>query len=122
MRSPSLILFVALYFLCLRLQAQTPEIEKLVKTISETTGKERMEACTDLSFRYYSIDPGKGVEYGQLALRLADSLKLSGAKGKICNNLGANYLAQSNHSAARSSFRQALQYAREAGDSLEMAS
>jgi signal transduction histidine kinase/Flp pilus assembly protein TadD len=122
MKSPSLMLFVALYFLCLRIQAQTPEIETLVKTISETTGKERMEACTDLSFRYYSIDPAKGIHYGELALRLADSLKLPGAKGKIFNNLGANHLALSNHSAARSSFHQALQYAREAGDSLEMAS
>lgn len=122
MRSPSLILLIAFYFICVRLQAQTPEIEKLIKTIHGTKGKERMEACTELSFRYYGIDPAKGGQYGQLALHLADSLKLPGAKGKIWNNLGVNYLAQSNHAAARNSFRQALQYAREAGDSLEMAS
>ena len=122
MKSPSLVLLIALYFLCPNLQAQTPEIEKLIKTINETKGKERLEACTGLSFRYYSIDPVKGIHYGQMALRMADSLKLPGAKGKICNNLGANYLAQSNHPAARSFFLQALQYAREAGDSLEMAS
>jgi signal transduction histidine kinase len=122
MKSLSLILLIGLYFFCLRLQAQTPEIEKLIKTIRETKGKERLDACTELSFRYYNIDPAKGTQYGQLALRLADSLKLPAAKGKICNNLGVNYLALSNHSAARSSFLQALQYAREAGDSLEMAS
>jgi signal transduction histidine kinase/Flp pilus assembly protein TadD len=122
MKSPSLVLLIGLYLLCLRLYSQTPEIEKLIKTVRETKGKERLDACTELSFRYYGIDPAKGTQYGQLALHLADSLKLPAAKGKIFNNLGANYLALSNHSAARSSFLQALQYAREAGDSLEMAS
>ncbi len=122
MKSPSLILLIALYFLCLRIQSQTPEIEKLIKTINETTGKERLEACTELSFRYYGVDPARGIHYGQLALHLADSLKLPGAKGKACNNLGANYLAKSDYPAARSCFQQALQYSREAGDSLEMAS
>ncbi len=122
MKSSSLILLIALYFPCLLLQAQTPEIEKLIKTTNETKGKERMEAFTELSFRYYSIDPVRGIHYGQLAFRMADSLKLPGAKGKACNNLGVNYLALSNHPAARSCFQQAMQYSREAGDSLEMAS
>ena len=121
MKYPSLILAFVVCFVFLQLQAQTPEIEKLLKIIEASKGKERLATCTELSFLYYSVDPSMGVRYGLQAIHLADSLKLPGAKGKACNNLGANYLAQSNHPAARNTFLQALQYAREAGDSMEMA-
>jgi len=118
----TLILLAVLQLSGLSLQAQTPEIEQLLKTVDHATGKEKVDACSELSFKYYMFDPRKGIYYGEKALRMADSLKLPQTKAKAYNNLGANYLALSKPDAARGAFRKALTIATQYHDSTETAS
>lgn len=121
MKVPFLIFLIVFHLLTIHLMSQTSEIERLMNTINKKHGKEKLEACSELSFKLYSIDPSKGIYYGQLAIRMADSLKFPEAFGKAYNNLGANYLALAVDDSARTSFLKALKYANEFKDTTEMA-
>lgn len=100
---------------------QPIEIERLIETLQEKQGQEKIDACSELSFLYFRIDPVKGLFYGNLALMIADSLNLAAAKSKAWNSLGANYLSLANHDSARISFQKALHYAGIYNDTLEIA-
>ncbi|MCX6250260.1 MAG: tetratricopeptide repeat protein [Bacteroidetes bacterium] len=108
-------------FISAEIFGQTPEIDSLQKRVENTNGKEKIIALTELCMKFYSVNPRKGIDYGQQALQLAESLKISSLRSKIYNNLGANYLAMSDFINARSYFKKALTDALLFKDSFEIA-
>lgn len=84
--------------------AQTPEIEGLLKTAEHASGKEKISVLADISKCFYSVDPHKGIQYGEQALQLAESLKIPSARSKVYNYIGMNYLALANYNEARTFF------------------
>jgi len=79
-------------------------IDSLIKVLSRSaddTGKVLL--LDDLSFSYYTIDPDKGLKYGQEELTLAQQLEWKKGMALAYNSIGDNYLTRSN-------FLQALDY------------
>jgi len=95
-------------FTYIQLWSQTPEIEKLIAAADKASGKEKIMALAEVSKQFYSIDPQKGIDYGNKALLLADSLKIPSVKSKIYNNIGVNYWVFSNQKMAREYYDKAL--------------
>jgi len=115
------ILFFAFFnLLVFESLAQSPDPEQLLKKAEESEGLEKIRALADISFYYYSVNPGLGIEYGKKALRISDSLNIPTEKGKIFNNLGANYLSLSEFDTAKVCFNKALQVSQQFNDSIEM--
>jgi len=104
-----------------QIRAQTPEIERLIKIVKKSSGKEKISALTDLSIKFSTVDPRKGIEYGGQALHLADSLKIPLAKSKVFSSIGLNYFTLSNKTAAKEYFDKAYNNAVIFKDSLEIA-
>jgi len=113
------LLFTFFTGLVLNIKAQSPDLELLLKNVNESKGKEKIRALAEISMYYYVVNPSLGIEYGKKALRMADSLKLPSEKGKIYNNLGANYLALSEFDTAKVCFAKALSTAQHFNDSTE---
>ena len=104
----------------LKVFAQTPEIEYFLKKATSSAGKEKITALANLCKQFYSIDPHKGIRYGELALRLADSLKIPRAKSKVYNHIGVNYWALSDQETARMYYEKAYRNAVIFKDSFEI--
>ena len=104
-----------------KVSAQTPEIERLLKKAEQTSGNEKILVLADVCKNFYSIDPHKGIAYGEQALKLAGLLKIPSAKSKVYNNLGLNYWALADLKTARTYFDSALNNAVIFKDSLQMA-
>lgn len=102
-------------------RAQTPEIERLKTIVEKSNGKEKISALIDLSAKFSSVDPRKGIDYGEQALHLADSMKIPFLKSKVFNCIGMYYFALSNKIAAKENFTKAYNNAVIFEDSLEMA-
>ena len=85
-------IFLSLFCAILVL-GQTEEIDRLKKVIGSSTDKEQIVALSDLSMKYSGIDPRTGIEYGQKALRLSDSLGKTSLKSQIYLALSANYMS-----------------------------
>ncbi len=106
-----LLVFVAI---ALHIGAQTPEIERLKKTAEKAVGKEKIIALADLCKNFYAIDPQKGIEYGQQALRLAEILKIPSTKSTVYNNIAIDYWALADFKTARTfvdkAFNNAIKY------------
>jgi len=102
------------------LQAQNDEIRTLLEKVEKVRGRERMTVCTELSKKFSTVDPVKGIAFGRQALRLADSMKISSDNDKIFNNLGINYLVISQLDTAMLYFKKALAAASLYNDSLQM--
>ena len=112
------VLFFACFTLCIfKTLAQSPDPEQLFKKAEESNGIEKIRVLAEISFYYYSLNPGLGIEYGKKALRISDSLNIPTEKGKIYNNLGANYLSLSEFDTAMVCFNKALFYAQRYNDS-----
>lgn len=121
MKTKALVLIGALFFIHCSILAQTAEFDSLFKEMNRKQGREKIDACAELSFRYFRIDPAKGIYFGHEALFLADSLNLPAAKSKAWNSLGANYLSMGNQDSARISFHKALHYATVHNNTIELA-
>lgn len=121
MKTKTLTLFSAMFIFTCLINAQNTQIENLTKLVDASQGKEKANACSELSFQYFRIDPAKGIYFGHKALFLADSLNLPAAKSKAWNSLGANYLSMGNQDSARISFHKALHYATSHNDTIELA-
>lgn len=119
MKTP--ILLIISVVITQQVSGQTPEIERLLKITENAGGKEKIIALADVCKNFYSIDPQKGIKYGEQALRLADSLKIPSAKSQVYNNIGVNYLALADVKTARIYFNKALKNAIIFKDSLEIA-
>lgn len=121
MRTGYLYLLIVILLLSRQLSSQNITLDSLIETVNVMKGQEKIDACAELSFRYFRIDPAKGIYFGHKALILADSLKLPAAKSKAWNSLGANYFAMGNQDSARISFHKALHYATAHNDTIELA-
>jgi len=112
--------FVAVLYVS-RLFAQSPEIEKLAQDVLTKKGQEKMEALAELSFRFYAINPPMGLQYGRMALHLADSLKQPEMKCKIYNSMAANYLMLAKYDSLRLMARLAIEQSTRYKDTLQLA-
>jgi signal transduction histidine kinase len=101
--------------------AQKQEIERLTKAAEQATGLDKINALAELIRSYYFMDPRKGIEIGNQALKLADSLGVPSTKSRIYNNIGLNYRALADLKTARIYFDSAWANAILFGDSLQMA-
>jgi len=119
MKIHSLLLILA--SMCQMLSAQTPDIERLLEKADKAYGKEKIDLLADLCKNYYSVDPHRGIRYGEQAIRIADSLKIPSSKSKVFNNIGVNYWALSDWKTAREFFINARKNAVIFRDSLQIA-
>jgi len=101
--------------------AQTAEIESLIKKAKQESGREKLLTLTQLCKSYYSVNPPEGLRYGEMALRMADSLKMPSAKSSILTNMGVNHWAAKDFAKARKFYRMAMEHAVRYKDSTEIA-
>ncbi len=101
--------------------SQTPAIEKQRKIVAESKGIDKINALSDLSKEFCSVDPHKGIQYGQEAVKLAETLKIPSAKSKAFNSIGVNYWALSDYKTARSWYSKSLKNALLFKDSAQIA-
>jgi len=120
MKIKPVVLLLSLVVMALHGLSQLPEIDQLLKTVKKTSGKDKINALADLSKKFYSIDPHKGIEYGKEALHIADSLKIPSLKSKVYNSIGVNFWALSDFSTARLYYDSAFANAVTFHDSLEI--
>ena len=121
MKTKTIILLFIYILFAKQLWSQTPEIERLKKTVEATNGKEKINALTDLCINFYYIDPKEAIEYGKQALQIAESLKMPYLKSKIYNLIGVNYWALADYKNARVYNEKAKQNAFIFRDSIEIA-
>lgn len=100
---------------------QNEEVQKLISKSKKLTGEEKILAYTEICRNLYNINPQKGIMYGQLGLKLADSIKTPQLKGALYDNIGINYWALSDFETALAHFRTAYSYAVKYKDSLLIA-
>jgi len=100
---------------------QTPEIDRLIRSVNRTSGKEKIEALGEVCKSFYSVDPKKGIEYGELALQLSRNLKMPSAKSKVYINIGLNYWAMADIKTGRKYYDSALRNAMVFNDSAQIA-
>jgi len=103
------------------LTAQTDEIHALIEKADKSRGKEQVDAISELSKKFYNIDPERGIAYGKRALHLADSLRLPSLKSRAWVNIGTNYWGASEFDSARIYFDSAFRNASLFKDSNEIA-
>ena len=117
------LLFLVIVFLVsgLEVRGQGKELDSLNQLLEKAAGLKKIDLLSEISRQYYQINPEKGIEYGESAIRMADSMKVPSAKSKALNSLGANYLGLSKKDQARSFFKMARSNALLFGDSLEFA-
>ena len=108
-------------FISAELFGQTPEIDSLQKRVENKNGKEKIIALAELCKSFYSVNPRKGIEYGQEALQLAESLKIPSGRSKVYSNIGVNYWALADYKTARIFYGKALKNALAFKDSVEIA-
>ena len=120
MKYPIVILLFISVLIIQKVYTQTPEIEQLLKKAENAGGKEKINALADLCKNFSPIDPHKGIQYGEQALRLADSLKIQSSESRIYNSIGVNYWALSDFKTARSYYNKALKNAVIFKDSLQI--
>ncbi|MFH1936283.1 MAG: tetratricopeptide repeat-containing sensor histidine kinase, partial [Bacteroidota bacterium] len=120
MKIKPILLFFISGIIVQQVWAQTPEIERLLKTAEKANGKEKIIALADVCKNFYSIDPHKGIEIGKEALHLADSLEIPSVKSKAYNCIGVNYWALSDYPTARLFYDSALKNATQYKDTFEI--
>jgi tetratricopeptide (TPR) repeat protein len=87
-----------------------PELQR----INEDSNK--VELLNVISFRYYSIDPDKGIEYANEALNLAKRIEWKKGESISYNSLGVNSWAKSDYDKAVEYYQNALQIYQDLGD------
>ena len=120
MKIQTIFLYILLCFPFMFINAQTPELEQLIKKVENSKGKEKIRTLAEISKNYYSINPIVGIEYGKKALQLSELLKISSENSKIYNNLGTNYFVLNQLDTSVHYYKKALTAALQFKDSLEI--
>lgn len=89
-------------------------VDSIFKTIPNLkTNKEIINAYTDLSQEYKSLNPEKGIIYGEKALQYANKLNWNEGKANALLNIGKNYYSQGEYKIAFKKFEEALTFSEE---------
>jgi signal transduction histidine kinase len=120
MKFQAIILFFLLGFSIPIMNAQTTELDQLIKKAEKSSGKEKIRVLAEISKCYYTSNPLQGIEIGKKALYISDSLKIQSEKSKIYNNIAVNYFAINQLDTSRFYFDSALIAAIQFKDSLEI--
>ena len=83
---------------------------------SVTVDSAKVKLLDTISSLLYSIDPDKGIKYGNEGLELADQLNWAKGKAKANNSLGQNYLAKTDYPRSLDYFLKALKAYEELND------
>jgi len=121
MKTKSIYLLFFYLLFAQQLWSQTPAIEQLKKTAETTNGEEKIKTLTKLCIEFYTTDPKNGIDYGNQALQLTESLKIPLLKSKIYNGIGLNYWALADYKNARIFIEKAYLNALMYKDSIEIA-
>jgi signal transduction histidine kinase len=100
--------------------AQTAELDQLIKKAARSRGKEKIRALAEISKYYYTSDPIQGIAIGEKALHISDSLKIHSEKAKIYNNIAVNYFILNKLDTSKLYNEKALTASMQSKDSLEM--
>jgi signal transduction histidine kinase len=111
MKTKPLVSLFILLFYALQGYTQKFEIDSLSKKVLTTSGKEKILTLSEISKFYYSVNPHKGIEYGEQAIKLAESLNILPAKSMAYNCIGVNYMALTDYNTARMYFLKAYKNA-----------
>ena len=99
----------------------TETISELQAGLAGVEGTARVDLLNQIAFACWSQDPKKGVEFGQQALELANSLNYEKGQSRALNCLGLNCWAQGNYALAFSHYRHSLEISKASGDTLSQA-
>lgn len=100
-----------------------PRIDSLLKEMQVSkTDTHQAKVLIDLSFTYNSIDPDKGISYGNDALRMAQKLGWKAGITDAYRALGVNHsFGKSEYAESLAAFSKSLAIATETGDQLNAA-
>jgi len=98
--------------------AQNAEIDSLRAVLKTQTKADthRVNTLKGLCFAFRSIDPEKGLSYGEEALKLARKLKLRMREAGSLTNIGSIYYAQGQYDRALKYYQQSLKLFEQIGD------
>jgi len=99
--------------------AQTPEIDSLLNVSEKAKGRDKVDALSELSKKFCTINPQKGIEYGKQSMKIAESQNLLSTESKIYNALSLNFWALADMKSARSYCKKALENAKAYNDSMQ---
>jgi class 3 adenylate cyclase len=93
-------------------------IDSLLQEIQTTkTDTNQVKVLTDLSFTYNTIDPDKGIAYGQQAVEMAEKLRWKSGLGDAYRAIGVNHcFGKSEYAESLAAFSKSLAFAEETGD------
>jgi tetratricopeptide (TPR) repeat protein len=104
------------------LYADNDEISKLLNRLeTEQDDIERIKILNSLCWEYRYSNPGKGLEYGEKALALAEDIDYIKAKSTSLNFMGLCHKGLQNYDAALDCYSQALKIAEQLNDTLQIA-
>jgi tetratricopeptide (TPR) repeat protein len=115
MRKNGMVLFLLCVSFCLIAQKQgQPRIDSLLLQLPKAVAdSNEVNLLNDLSFDYKAIDADEGIQYGQLALSLAEKLKWKKGMADADEMIGVNYYIGSDYSKALEYYEKALGIAKE---------
>ena len=69
------LLFIVMGFLVsgFQVKGQGKELDSLNQLLEKASGLKKIDLLAEISRQYYQINPKKGIEYGESAIRMADS-------------------------------------------------
>lgn len=76
----------------------------------------KVNLLTNISYEYYTINPDKGILYGERAAKLSNKIKWKVGLAKSYNSMGANYYSKSNFPKALEYYEKGLRINEEIGD------
>jgi tetratricopeptide (TPR) repeat protein len=90
----------------------------LISKAPEDTSK--IDLLNKLSFTYYNIDPKKGIDFANQALKMSEKIGWKKGIASAYNYLGSNYWAKYDFIRAQDYYGTSLRIAEEIGDKLEI--
>jgi signal transduction histidine kinase len=115
-----IIIFLILIFISVVGFSENSLIDSLKIEIEKTTGIEKVKAINRLSKAYWNVEPGKTLEYGNRALKLARELDYRKGEAKAISNMGGGYYYLGDNDTALKYFKESLLIREEIGDKMEI--
>lgn len=100
-----LVLFLSLFFSCLKANQVTDSLELLLNSARDTA---RVKILCDLCWEYRFLSSEKAMQYGEEALKLSEKIQWEKGLAQSYNDLGIIYIDQSNFSKAIKYFENSL--------------
>jgi PAS domain S-box-containing protein len=92
------------------------EVDSLEKILPEVTGNEKLRVLNNLAINYLEYDPQRSIDYGNQALKIAQTLELVDSQATILSIIGVAYEYKGNYLKAIELYEESLFFAIKTGD------